>query len=120
MWLWERLFIVESIEGAGVVITLASERIKREKECWHWKPFGDAVTNTEKQMEEIMLWSLGKEYDMLGAVLSLIWDTKSSQVFCSEFAAKVIGYKPQATKRGITPSDLAGICKMSTLRTAKK
>jgi hypothetical protein len=67
-------------------------------------------------MKKIMLENLGKGYDMKGALLSLLFDTKTAQVFCSEFASRVIGYKPELSKRGITPDDLTKICKIEKIR----
>ncbi len=105
--LWGRLFIVEALEWSGVVMSLASERVK-EVQC-----FWARTSRAKKSINEIenhLLTSLRKKYDMIGALLSLITDTKTAKKFCSELASEAIGIKLPYNKRGITPADMINLC----------
>jgi hypothetical protein len=78
------LFVVEAMEGKGVVMSLASNRLT---DFW----LGSTASHrTEENIIESALQQLGEDYDMLGALSSLFVDTKSKQKFCSEFVSYVL------------------------------
>ena len=112
IWLGKRLFIVESVEGVGVRIMPASQYIK----SMNGKIWTGRIKNPKYTEEEILdrvfsdddtLPKIGEEYDMAGALLSLFWDTKSKQVFCSEYVKKIEGISFVAKESGMTPVDVA-------------
>jgi hypothetical protein len=103
LWLGNRLFIIEALDGKGVAMKLASDM----------SDFRLGNTGTRKCEEDIIntaLMQLGTWYDLKWALLALFVDTKTSQKFCSEFVAEVLSLKFPHLKRGILPSDVATVC----------
>ena len=108
MWSEGRLLIVEARAHKGVSMTPATDRISQESTCW-WGRLDSKIRTIEEIKETI--WSeLGEEYDTLGAIVSLFYDTHSSKRFCSEFSAKVVGIEFPEMSRGVTPGDLRISC----------
>lgn len=106
LWLGQRLFIVEAVEGKGVVMNLASTRFQG-KNIFLGKIFHSI------DQEEIInrsLSGLGKKYDLWGAISSLFKQKKDDQYFCSEYIAEVFGLLFPARRRGTTPDDIAALC----------
>ena len=103
-----RLFIIESLEGKGVVMALASTRIKKEK-FWFYGKTREKV-DVEKTKGKLFN-ALGDNYDLGGALLALFIDTKTSKRFCSELVAHCLGIKFKNMRRGILPSDLRIECR---------
>jgi hypothetical protein len=104
VWLGSRLFCVEALEWKGVVLTLASERLRGAK-------IGKVASS--KKPETIIddaLGEVGSEYDMKGALLALFVDTKTSQRFCSEYVSAVLWLNFSHLTRGIIPADIATKC----------
>jgi hypothetical protein len=95
------MFVVESIEGSGVIMSLASTRF-------------DGVdiivarpTKIPKDFESYVLSSVqATGYDLVGALLSPFFDTKTKQKFCSEFAMTALKIKLEHFKSGVTPKDI--------------
>lgn len=107
VWALNRLFIVEALEGKWVIISLASNRVTREK-CWHGRT--SLWNHSINEIEDILSRELGGDYDLIWAVLSLFIDTGTSKNFCSELAAKAHGIEFPLSRRGITPIDIVKTC----------
>ena len=107
LWIWERLFIVEALEWKWVIMTLASERVKKDL-CWCWKT--TRATHSKEEIEEKLLKELWSEYDLFWALASLFIDTKTQKNFCSEIAQKTLWIKFPFSKRWTTPADVVNIC----------
>jgi hypothetical protein len=93
----KRWFIVESMEGSGTRIVLASERFLKE---------GLQVYRGGKLSPSKVAKDLGADYDLKGALLAKFFDTKSSRNFCSEAVAKWLGLDFSHLNRGVLPSDI--------------
>ena len=96
-----RVFTVESIQGKGCVMTLASVRLKN-------KDFivKEGHSLMEEDIENI-LGDVGRvKYDWWGAAVSLFIDTKSSRQFCSEWVAQKLKLDFSFLRRGVTPVDI--------------
>lgn len=93
----DRLYIVEAMEGSGVRMMLASERFKTEKL---------QLYRGGKLDDDTMYKDLGKKYDMRGALLAKLFDTKSDKKFCSEAVARWLQLDFSHLNRGILPSDI--------------
>lgn len=111
IWIGKRLFIVESMEGTGVRILPASNYIKKlNGEMWRGR-LNHRFTEQEvldRVFGDIQsLPQIGEEYDMVGALLALFWDTKSQEVFCSEYVKKILDIKFPSMRVGITPRDIS-------------
>jgi hypothetical protein len=107
LWIGKRLFIAEAIEGSGVILSLASSRIHKEEKCWA----GRIPHNQKKwKIEENIFNSLGKKYDMSGALISKFEKSDRESFFCSEFVEFCLGLEKGETKRGTTPDDIARLC----------
>lgn len=98
-----RIFIVEAT-GNGVVMTLASERVEKEKKAW-WGRIDHQVN--AHQIELRLLKRLGRKYDTIGAILSPFRRKDDEDNFCSELVEEVLNLKSQFSKRGTTPDDIA-------------
>lgn len=96
---------MESTEGKGCVMSLASIRLKKFS-------IGKTGTKTDKNtIREKCLHTVGRvKYDLIGALLSLLWDTNTAQKFCSEYVTDILDLKFDALSRGIFPSDVANRC----------
>lgn len=108
----ERVFCVESMEGFGVRTIPASELLGKKKFI-----FGKIESKfSEKEIHERAfgnkkgLPKIGSKYDMIGALLSLFWDTKSNAVFCSEYVKKILDLDFPASINGILPKDILNKC----------
>lgn len=108
VWLEQRLFIAEAVEGKGVVLSLASSRLARCTRAYWGRPA--AKLREEKILREMIFQTLGERYDYAGAVLSLILPKRDNEFFCSEWAAAMLGLEFPASERGVTPDDLARVC----------
>lgn len=53
---------------------------------------------------------IGSKYDLLGALFSILWDTKSKQAYCSEYASILLNLKFSMQCRGTVPNDFAILC----------
>lgn len=97
----ERMFVVESIEGSGVIMSLASSRFENV-------PIIVARPNKlPKGFEDSVLGAVQVTgYDLFGAIVSPFFDTKSSRAFCSEFVAKNIKINTSHFTNGVTPKDV--------------
>lgn len=108
IWLENRLFIAEAVEGKGVVLSLASSRLARCARAY-WGRAG-AKIREEGMLREMIFQTLGQRYDYAGAVLSLILPKQDNEFFCSEWAAAMLGLEFPASERGATPDDIARVC----------
>lgn len=97
----ERMFVVESIEGSGVIMSLASTRFDTMNIVVA-RP--NVIPNTFEQYALSSVQATG--YDLVGALLSPFFDTKSKQKFCSEFVVSALKIKLEHFKNGVTPKDL--------------
>ena len=96
-----RMFVVESIEGSGVIMSLASTRFNG-MDIIVARP-----TKIPKDFETYVLSSVqATGYDLVGALLSPFFDTKTKQKFCSEFVMTALKIKLEHFKSGVTPKDL--------------
>ena len=100
--LGNRLFIVESLEGSGCRMLPASAMYKEIT------IIGKIETQfNKKEIKDRALDKIGSDYDLIGALFSLIWDTESKKVFCSEFVSDVLDLRFPYLNRGILPIDIA-------------
>jgi hypothetical protein len=102
VWIGGRLFVAESMEGKGCRLILASVYYK-DKRVIHLPTHRE---DTDRIFEAV-LNDVGRlKYDLLGAICSLFVDTKSSQVFCSEWVMKVLQLDFDHLERGVIPADI--------------
>ena len=52
----------------------------------------------------------GGQYDATGALLSMIKTKDDRNFYCSEFVAKCLDLRKNASAKGFTPDDLAELC----------
>lgn len=96
-----RMFAVESIEGSGVIMSLASTRFDNEK----------IVIGRPNRVPSDLLDSILKDvqatgYDLAGAVLAPFFDTKTARAFCSEWVARKLKLNFEHFTNGVTPKDI--------------
>lgn len=97
----ERMFVVESIERYGVIMSLASTRFD-EIDIVVARPNSVPDGFVDACLSEVMATG----YDLVGALLSPFFDTKTKQAFCSEFVMKKLGLQFPHFKSGVTPKDI--------------
>lgn len=111
IWLKNRLFCVELLEGKGCVLTPASSRLTGQ---FYW---GKVQSTVDK--EEIIarcLDDVGRiKYSLWGAVFAPFANTPSSDNICSEWTARVLDLKFDQLERGILPIDIMNKCVKVTL-----
>jgi len=96
-----RMFVVESLEKHGVIMSLASTRFDTTK------IIVARPNSVPTVFEENVLSSVqATGYDLVGALLSPFFDTKSKQKFCSEFVMFTLQKELTHFKSGVTPRDL--------------
>ena len=101
----KRLFVVESIDFKGCRMMLASNYFKQTNVVDVRRSVGATVSKIKILKDVGVL-----KYDMLGAILSPLIDTKSQQMYCSEFVANKLNLKVATNRgRGIYPQDLLEI-----------
>jgi Permuted papain-like amidase enzyme, YaeF/YiiX, C92 family len=119
MWIGRRLFVIESMQGRGVRMILASERFGKEPLI---------VLQTRGFNEDLALQHLGQGYNLLGAILSPFVRMPSHKVYCAEFVADCLGLKETDIlngdeyfeyffERDIYPIDVYNFLKKSTSNT---
>jgi len=113
IWLKNRLFCVELLEGNGCVLTPASSRLTGQ--FYWWK------LHTEKHREQIIedcLDDVGRiKYSLWGAVFAPLANIPDSDNICSEFVARKLDIKFDQLDRGILPIDIMNKCEKVTLVT---
>lgn len=92
-----RIFAVEALEGRGVRFMLASKRFKKEK---------FVLLRGGKLNEKLVFDTIGDEYDLIGALLAIFFDTKSAQIFCSEGNKNWLTLDFSHLKGGVLPRDI--------------
>lgn len=101
LWIGNRLFIAESMEGTGCRLMLASERFRKERFVLQH------VKKVDNGFVDRVLDDIGRiKYDLTGALLSLFYDTKSAQKFCSEWIVKIYNLDFSHLSRGVVPADI--------------
>lgn len=103
VWIGKRLFIAEAMEGEGICLKLASGQ------CERFEAIGRIKHNqTSDDVIEYVLSRVGVVgYDLIGAIVSLFYDTKSKNLFCSEFVKNALCLPFPQMKAGIKPIDIA-------------
>lgn len=95
----ERNFIVESLEGKGIRMMLASVRFNEP--FVHLRP-----RKIPSNFMELALENLGGDYDLKGALLSVFRKSDKKSFFCSEFVAYCLELDFEALDRDPTPIDI--------------
>lgn len=115
-WDDDRLFVAESVEGAGVRIIHASLLFREGTRVFWGRPRKERYTHEEYMRIHSRIGSphsyypLGTDYDMRGA-LGFLWSKgKNALPYCAEYAEYVLGIFSPARKRNSTPDDLAALC----------
>ncbi len=108
VYYYDRLWVVEMMEGAGCRSVPAESRLKKEKFIQVWKVRSDMFR--EEFISSILDDANFVEYDMIGAILSPFIDTKTGQAFCSEWVARKAQIQFSTLDRGIYPSDIMEKC----------
>lgn len=108
LFFFDRLWVVEMMEGAWCRIVPASNRLKNEK----FVQVGRIKTDMFQSdfIKSILADVYMVQYDLIGAILSPFIDTKTGQMFCSEWVAKKAQIQFSTLNRGIFPSDVMEKC----------
>lgn len=118
LWIENRLFIVEMLEGRDCIMIPASNRFKNV-DFYHWKPFV-CRTVLEDFTSEVLEDVGTVKYSIWLAVKSFFIITKSSQSFCSASVARWLNMGFDLQTRGIMPNDIVNRCRQPlTLVTPK-
>jgi hypothetical protein len=108
VYYYDRLWVVEMMEGVGCRSVPAENRLKKEK----FVQVGRIKTDMFKEdfiasiLEDVNF----VQYDMIGALLSPFIDTKTGQAFCSEWVSRKAQIEFSTLSRGIYPSDVLEKC----------
>jgi len=115
-WDGDRLFVAESVEGAGVRIIHASMLFRSGSRVFWGRPRRERCSHEEYMGIHLRIGSLysyfplGTDYDMRGA-LGFLWSKgKNALPYCAEYAEYVLGISSPARRRNSTPDDLAALC----------
>lgn len=108
VFFFDRLWVVEMMEGAGCRVVPASNRLKNEK----FVQVGRIKTDMFQIdfIRSILADVYMVQYDMIGALLSPFIDTKTGQAFCSEWVSRKAQIQFSTLDRGIYPSDVMEKC----------
>jgi len=110
-WEDDRLFVAESVEGAGVRVIHASMLFSECNVFWGRTHTPDRGLETLCRIKSQQArYPLGTDYDMRGA-LGFLWSKgKNALPYCSEYAEYILGIESPARRRNSTPDDLAALC----------
>ncbi len=108
VYFYDRLWIVEMMEGAGCRLVPAENRLKKEK-------FIQVSRIKTDMLQHDFITSILDdvdfvEYDMKWALLAPLFDTKTGQAFCSEWVSRKAKIQFSTLNRGIFPSDVMEKC----------
>lgn len=108
LFFFDRLWVVEMMEGAWCRLVPASNRLKSENFIQVWRVATDLVQNDfiESVLQDINI----VQYDLLWALLSPFTDTKTWQAFCSEWVMRKAQIQFSTLNRWIYPSDVMEKC----------
>ena len=104
----KRLMVVEFIEGQGMNIDFASAYLSKNKEVYWGRLYKPA---SPEAIGQKIFQKRNASYDLEGALLSLVSDTKTSNlIYCSEFIAFCHNKRRRGSSKGIIPDDIALLC----------
>jgi len=96
-----RMFAVESLEGSGVIMSLASARFDK-KQMVVARPNKVPEHFVDKVLGDVLVTG----YDLVGALISPFFDTRSARAFCSEWVARKLELNFSHFINGVTPKDV--------------
>lgn len=108
VYFYDRLWVVEMMEGVGCRLVPAENRLKKEKFVQVWRIKTDMLK--EQFIASILEDVNFVQYDLIGALLAPFVDTKTGQAFCSEWVSKKAQIQFSTLDRGIFPSDVMEKC----------
>ncbi len=108
VYYYDRLWVVEMMEGVGCRIVPAENRLKKEKFVQVGKIKTDMFR--EQFIGSILEDVDFVQYDLIGALLSPFIDTKTWRAFCSEWVVRKAQIQFSTLDRGIYPSDVMEKC----------
>ena len=115
-WDGDRLFVAESVEGAGVRIIHASLLFRKGTRVFWGRPRRERYSHEEymaihdRIQSPNSLFPLGTDYDLSGA-FGFLWSKgKNALPYCAEYAEYILWISSPARKRNTTPDDLAALC----------
>lgn len=108
VYFYDRLWVVEMMEGVGCRIVPAENRLKKEKFVQVGRINTDLFQNEfiGSILEDVDF----VQYDLIGALLSPFIDTKTGQAFCSEWVVRKAQIQFSTLDRGIFPADVMEKC----------
>ena len=108
----KRLMCVENVMD-GFRTTFSSAYIENCKANGETFYFGgmeeQKIPKEYKILQRVEAYS-GRQYDTAGALVSLFRQNQNKNFYCSEFVAKCLDLRKNASEKGFTPDDLAELC----------